>query len=205
MRVQQSHLHAKRRRRGLGNRLCAACALSLVFSLCASCAPSAESQEFVAYDDPDGRFSISIPEGWQIDPMPSDYELFAREAVGGDAPHFEATLALTWGPLPCDRLMVQDAVNWYADLICWGADIVEHSRTETEVDGRRALLVDWSRTMADGNATRQLSLLMEAYGIVWQATCSAPEGRVFTSSEGTFREMLRSLVVHGAWQGIPAG
>ena len=204
MSTKRSRLNAHHYAFGPANRLCAACTLWLVFSLCGACAPAAESQEYVEYDDPGGRFSISMPVNWEIDPTSSQYELFAGQPESNDAERFEATLGLTWGPPPCDRLMVDDPVGWYADLMCWGEVVTELSRTETQVDGRRALLVDCSVTMADATESRQLALLMEAYGIVWQVTCTAVDSTRFPAFEKTFRYMLQSLVIRGAWSGAAA-
>ncbi len=187
--------------RGAAKRASVALLLCVVSALGTACAPSATPQNFVTYNDPDGRFSILVPADWRIDASSSQYELFAGKPAEGNAARFAATLGITWGPPPCDRLMVQDPVAWYADITAWGPDVVEHSRVETEVDGRRALLVDFS-SVVGGEESRHLALVMESYGIVWIAVCSAAYGADFSSFEKTFRKMVHSLVIYGAWSGL---
>jgi len=154
------------------------------------------------YEEPGGRFSILLPSDWEHDATSSQYQFSAakRSRDAGAVP--DAWLGLTWMPPPCDRTMVDDAVAWYADLLCWEDESRELARTEMQVDGRRALLVDCASALADGHEARQLTLLMEQYGIVWQVTCGVSDAGDYPAFEETFRVMLQSLEIHGAWSGV---
>ncbi len=164
------------------------------------CSPTQATPEMLPFDDPGGRYSLLLPVGWEIDPMSSRYHLLAvQHARGSDAPDVEAWVGLTWGALPCDRSMIDDAVAWYADVYCWEAGAVQSSREEAIVDGRRALLLDCVTQTQDTEESRQLTLVTQAYGALWQVTCGVADATRYPALEPTFRAMLESVVIRGSW------
>ena len=149
--------------------------------------------DFVRFEDQDGRFGIALPPEWEIDPTSSRYRLFAGLPAPEPGTRYDATLGLTWGPLPCDSLCVDDVLEWYAERLLASQGYAGLSRTETVVDDRRALLLDSTVALPDGDVSRELTLLTEGGGVIWQVTCRAVDGERFGEFEGDFRTILASL------------
>ncbi|NLE95542.1 MAG: hypothetical protein GX600_07665 [Dehalococcoidia bacterium] len=175
------------------------CTLLAVALLASGCAPVAGQMEYERYDDPGGRFSLLIPASWETELVSSEYNPYVGTREDQDSGFYDAWIGVTWGPLPCDRSLVDDAAAWQADILCWGEDLTELSRAEVEVDGRRGLLVECSRRLEDGEAARHLSLVTEAYGILWVVTGAVMDGSRYPDYEEAFRTVLESFVVRGAW------
>ena len=149
--------------------------------------------DFVTFEDQNGRYSIALPPEWEIDPTSSSYRLFAGLPASEPGTRYDATLGLTWGPLPCDRMLVDDVLEWYAERLLASQGGAEHSRTETVVDSRRALLLDSSVVLPNGDVSRELTLLTERDDVIWQVTCRAVDGERFREFEGDFCAILASL------------
>lgn len=181
-------------------RLAATCAACLAVLVTACTDVVVEPGDFVTFEDEGGRFSIALPPEWEIDPTSSRYRLFAGLPASESGIRYDATLGLTWGPLPCDRVRVDDVLEWYAERLLAAEGCVGHSRTETVVDSRRALLLDSSVSLPNGDVSRELTLVTEGYGVIWQVTCRAVDGERFREFEGDFRAMLASLKLSGSWQ-----
>lgn len=180
--------------------LAAACAACLAVLVTACTDVVVEPGDLVAFEDPDGRFSIALPSEWEIDPTSSTYRLFAGLPALEPGTRYDATLGLTWGPLPCDRVRVDDVLEWYAERLLASQGYAELSRTEMVVDGRRALLLDGTVALPNGDVSRELTLITDGYGVIWQVTCRAVDGERFGEFEGDFRAILASLELSGSWQ-----
>ncbi len=178
---------------------CLACTLLSVALLASGCAPVANETAYERYDDPGGRFSLLIPDDWETELASSEYNVYVGTREHPASGVYDAWIGVTWGPLPCDRSLIDDAAAWQADILCWGEALTELSRTEVEVDGRRGLLVDCARRLEDGGEARHLSLVTEAYGILWVVTGAVSDGSHYPDYEEAFQTVLESFVVRGAW------
>lgn len=174
----------------------------LAVVLAAGCTPAAAQVPLVSYVDPGGRFSLMLPDAWRIEPDPGAYRLYAVSPAASTPAAFDAALGLTWKPFPCDKAMIDDGLTWYADILLWGAAAQELSRTETEVDGRRALLLQYVTADSGRVASRSLTVVTEAYGIIWELTCVSIDAARYERYESTFRTVVSSLEIHGAWSGL---
>jgi hypothetical protein len=170
-----------------------------------ACAHAPTEGVMARYDEPGGRFSILLPTDWVVDPSSSQYQFYAVRASRESLASPYAWVGLTWMPPPCDRTMVDDPVAWYADLLCWRDESVEISRDEVEVDGCPGLLIDCVSTSTEGLESRQITLVLEKYGAVWQTTCGAVDASDYPAFEEIFRTMLQSLEIRGAWSTAQAG
>jgi hypothetical protein len=179
--------------------------LVALLSFASGCSPGQAIPEVLPFDEPGGRYSLLLPVGWEMDPTSSTYHLFAvPHTSGSGAPVVEAWVGLTWRTLPCDRSMIDDAVSWYADVYCWEAGAVQSSHDETRVDGQRALLLDCVTTTRDLEESRQLTLITQAYGALWQVTCGVADATRYPALEPTFRAILESVVIRGSWSAAAA-
>ena len=181
-------------------RMTATCAVCLAVLVTACTDATVAPGDLVTFEGQDDRFSIALPREWEIDPTSSRYRLFAGLPASGSGTRYDATLGLTWGPLPCDRVRVDDVLEWYTERLLAAEGCAGHSRTETVVDSRRALLLDSSVTLPNGDVSRELTLLTEGYGVIWEVACRAVDGERFREFEGDFRAMLASLELSGSWQ-----
>ena len=176
---------------------CAAC-LAVLVTACTDVV--VEPGDFVTFEDQGGRFSIALPQEWEIDPTSSCYRLFAGLPAPEPGTRYDATLGLTWGPLPCGGVRVDDVLEWYAERLLASQGYAGLSRTETVVDSRRALLLDCTVALPGGDVSRELTLVTEGYDVIWQVTCRAVDGERFREFEGDFRAILASLELSDPWQ-----
>ena len=155
--------------------------------------------EMALYEDPEGRFELLIPDDWERAPEVSEWKLFAGEPSQGERWQFDATVGLTWGRPPCDWMQVDDVVGWYADRRSASEEYRELTRDETELDGRRALLLEYDVDGREGTLSRELTWFTEAYGNVWEVTCTAVEAERYDEYLQTFLSIGNSLRVYGSW------
>ena len=56
----------------------------------------------------------------------------------------------------------------------------------------------------DGLESRQTTIVLEKYGIVWQSTCGVADAGDYPEYEVTFRTMQQSLEIRGVWSTLYA-
>jgi len=179
--------------------------LTLAGLLCLmGCSEGADAilAEMALYEDPEGRFDLMIPDDWKRAPEVSEWKLLVGEPSDDQGRQFDATVGLTWGRPPCDWMQVDDVVEWYADRRSASEGYRELSRDETELDGRRALRLDCYLDGQEGTLSRELTWFTEAYGNVWEVTCTAVEVERYDEYLQTFLAIGNSLRVYGSWSTV---
>jgi len=155
--------------------------------------------QLALYEDPQGRFELMVPEDWEMAPEASEWQLFLGEPSRNEERRFDATVGLTWGRPPCDWMQVDDVVGWYVDKRSAGASYRELTRMETEIDARRAVQVEYEVTGRAESLSREMTWFTEAYGIVWQVTCTSVDMARYDDYLSTFNAIGSSFRVHGSW------
>ena len=88
-------------------------------------------------------------------------------------------------------------VGWYADRRSEGENHQELSRIETEIDGRQDVQVEYEACGQEGRVSREMTWFIEAYGIVWQVTCTSVDGDRYGEYLSTLMEAASALVALG--------
>jgi len=158
--------------------------------------------QVVEYEDPQGRFQLMLPADWEIAPKESSYRLFSGKPSASTKRRFDAAVGVTWGPLPCDAMLVDDALAWYADKATAAKGYEEVSREERMVDGRRALQASFIVYVPDESESCGLNMWVQGYGVVWQVTCVAEDCSMYKLHEAVFRRIMNSLELRGAWSPV---
>ena len=189
----------------MSSTLKAALVLSLVAMVTSSsgCSQGDTSDvQMVEYEDPQGRFRLMLPADWEIAPEESSYRLFAGKPSASMKRRFDATVGVTWGPLPCDAMLVDDALAWYADKATAGEGYEEVSREERMVDGGRALQTGFVVHLPVGSQSCGVTMWVQGYGVVWQVTCISEDCSMYELHEAVFKRIMNSLELQGAWSPV---
>ena len=173
--------------------------LCVLAALAAGCTDRPVEVELAMYEDPSGRYSLLVPIDWNVAPGVGQWNLLLGEPSAEASRPYDATVSVTWGPLPCDAMLVDDVLAWYADKLCAGEDCQELSRVEVDIDGRRALRLHMAEELTDSGYVQRLILLCEGYGVVWQVICQAEDGVDYDRYEALFDRIVHSLRVYGSW------